>query len=435
MKKFILTLALAGSMMAAYAQKPDADMQKAVDKALGVTQDAKKSLKPASWVNLGKAYLNAYNNPTANFAQGIDRTTFSMMFKEQPSSTAPVTVDGQPFTRLSFSHVDAYFNASDILVMWDVTKPSVPGDILMEAAKAYHKAFELGAKEKDVAPKIKEISEFYYNDAFTAYSLGNLAKASDLFKGAADVSVLAPCAEPNNDAFYNTAFTALATKNYPRAEEYYNKCIERGHFMDGNVYASLSEVALANADTLKAKTLLATGLTSYPNNASILTNLINLYLSTKEDPAKIVELLDEAKKAMPDNASLYYVEGNIYTGIKDYDKADAAYNKALEIQPGYDMAYYGLATTLLKRGEDLVDQMNALDVREWKKYDEMKVQLDNIYKSALVPFENCYNSSSVPEVKAAAADFLKRLNFQLRGEGAEYQAAYEKWSGLVSAAE
>ena len=435
MKKFILTLALAGSMMAAYAQKPDADMQKAVDKALGVTQDAKKSLKPASWVNLGKAYLNAYNNPTANFAQGIDRTTFSMMFKEQPSSTAPVTVDGQPFTRLSFSHVDAYFNASDILVMWDVTKPSVPGDILMEAAKAYHKAFELGAKEKDVAPKMKEISEFYYNDAFTAYSLGNLAKASDLFKGAADVSVLAPCAEPNNDAFYNTAFTALATKNYPRAEEYYNKCIERGHFMDGHVYASLSEVALANADTLKAKTLLATGLTAYPNNASILTNLINLYLSTKEDPAKIVELLDEAKKAMPDNASLYYVEGNIYTGIKDYEKADAAYNKALEIQPGYDMAYYGLATTLLKRGEDLVDQMNALDVREWKKYDEMKVQLDNIYKSALVPFENCYNSSSVPEVKAAAADFLKRLNFQLRGEGAEYQAAYEKWSGVVSSAE
>ena len=100
--------------------------------------------------------------------------------------------------------------------------------------------------------------------------------------------------------------------------------------------------------------------------------------------------------------------------------------------PGYDMAYYGLATTLLKRGEDLVDAMNALDVREWKKYDEMKAQLDNIYKGAIDPFEKCYNSSSVPEVKAAAADFLKRLNFQLRAEGAEYQAAYEKWSAVVA---
>ena len=435
MKKFLLTLALAGTLFAAYAQKPDADMQKAVDKALAATQDAKKNVKPGTWMNLGKAYLAAYNNPTANLAQGIDRTTFSMMFKEQPQATESVVMDGENLTKVSYSHVDVFFNASDLLVMWFVTKPSVPGDLLGGAAQAYHKAFELGGKEKDIVPKMKEIVDAYYNDAFSAYSLGNLALASDLFKGAADASILTPSAERNDDAFYNTAFTALHIKNYERAEEYYNKCIQNGHFMDGNVYASLSEIALAKADTLGAKKLLADGLTAYPDNAAILTNLINLYLSTKEDPAKIVELLDEAKKAMPDNPSLYYVEGNIYTGIKEYDKADAAYNKALEINPEYDMAFYGLGTTILKRGEDLVDQMNALDVREWKKYDEMKAQLDGLYKQALVPFESCYNCSKIPEVKAAAADFMKRLNFQLRGEGAEYQAAYDKWTAIVNEAQ
>ena len=435
MKKFLLTLALAGTLFAAYAQKPDADMQKAVDKALAATQDAKKNVKPATWMNLGKAYLAAYNNPTANLAQGIDRTTFSMMFKEQPTATESVVLDGQNLTKVSYSHVDVFFNASDLLVMWVVTKPSVPGDILGEAAKAYHKAFELGGKEKDIAPKMKEITENYYNDAFSAYSLGNLELASDLFKGSADVSILTPSAERNDDAFYNTAFTALHVKNYARAEEYYKKCIANGHLMDGNVYASLSEIALAQADTLKAKTLLANGLTEFPDNAAILTNLINLYLSTKEDPVKIVELLDEAKKAMPDNPSLYYVEGNIYAGIKEYDKADAAYNKALEINPQYDMAFYGLGTTILKRGEDLVDEMNALDVREWKKYDQMKAQLDELYKSALVPFESCYNCSTLPDVKAAAADFLKRLNFQLRAAGDEYQAAYDKWSAVVNEAQ
>ena len=435
MKKFLLTLALLGTFVAAFAQKSDADMQKAVDKALAASQDAKKSVKPATWMNLGKAYLAAYNNPVANIAQGIDRTTFSMMFKEQPLATASVELDGQAYTRISYSHVDVYFNSADILVMSVVTKPSVAGDLLGEAAKAYHKAFELGGKDKDIVPKMKEIVDAYYNDAFNAYTLGDMALASDKFKGAADVSILTPSAERNDDAFYNTAFTALHVKNYSRAEEYYNKCIANGHFMDGNVYASLSEIALAKADTLGAKNILATGLTAFPDNAPILTNLINLYLSTKEDPAKIVELLDEAKKAMPDNASLYYVEGNIYTGIKEYDKADAAYNKALEIMPNYDMAYYGLGTTILKRGEDLVDEMNALDVREWKKYDEMKIQLDNLYKSALVPFEACYNASSIPEVKTAAADFLKRLNFQLRGEGAEYQAAYDKWSEIVNQAQ
>ena len=435
MKKFLLTLALAGTMFAAFAQKPDADMQKAVDKALAACQDAKKNVKPATWMNLGKAYLAAYNNPTANLAQGIDRTTFSMMFKEQPLGTDQVVIDGQNFTKVSYSHVDVYFNPADLLVMWVVTKPSVPGDLLGEAAQAYHKAFELGGKDKDIVPKMKEIVDAYYNDAFNAYSLGNMALASDLFKGAADASVLTPSAERNDDSFYNTAFTALAVKNYARAEEYYNKCIANGHFQEGNVYASLSDIALAQKDTLKAKNLLATGLTAFPDNAPILTNLINLYLATKEDPEKIVELLDEAKKAMPGNASLYYVEGNIYTGIKAYDKADAAYKKALEITPDYDMAFYGIGTTILKQGEDLVDQMNALDVREWKKYDEMKAQLDNLYKSAIEPFESCYNCSKIPEVKTAAADFLKRLNFQLRGEGAEYQAAYEKWEAIVNEAQ
>lgn len=435
MKKLLLTLALAGSVLAAYAQKSDADMQKAVDKALAATQDAKKAEKPATWMNLGKAYVTAYNNPTANLAQGIDRTTFSMMFKEQPTGTSTVVLDGQECTKVSYSHVDVFFNAADLLVMWQVTKPSVPGDILTEAAKAYHKAYELGGKDKDIAPKMKEIVDALYNDAFTAYSLGDLAKASDLFKASAEASVMTPSPERNDDSFYNTAFTALACKNYDRAEEYYNKCIANGHFMEGNVYASLSEIDLARKDTLAAKNHLASGLTAFPDNAAILTNLINLYLNTNEDPEKIVELLDEAKKAMPDNASLYYVEGNIYAGIKAYDKADAAYNKALEITPGYDMAYYGLATVILKRAEDLVDEMNALDVREWKKYDEMKVQLDNLYKSAIDPFEKCYENGSMPEVKTAAADFLKRLNFQLRGEGAEYQAAYEKWDAIVNAAQ
>ena len=35
----------------------------------------------------------------------------------------------------------------------------------------------------------------------------------------------------------------------------------------------------------------------------------------------------------------------------------------------------------------------------------------------------------------AAADFLKRLNFQLRNEDPKYKEAYEKWEAIVNAAE
>ena len=435
MKKLVFALALVCSLQFAYAQKPDSDMQKGVDKAREATLDAKKAAKPATWIKLAEACMKAYSNPTASITQGIDKNTFGMMVKEKPISVSTVTLDGQEFEKWQLTHLDVYFNAAGMLSIANVTKPSVEGDMLMEAAKAYAKAFELGAKDKDVAPKMKEIVDDYYNDAFTAYQLGDMAKASDLFKGAADVSTIAPSAEVNNDAAYNAAFTAMQLKNYDRAVEYYNKCLANGFFSDGNIYANLSECSLAQADTLKAKNYLATGLTAFPDNAAILTNLINLYLQTNEDPAKIVELLDEAKKAMPDNPSLYYVEGNIFTGIKDYDKAIAAYDNGLKINDKYDMCYYGKANVALKKGEDIVEEMNALDVKEWKKYDELSVKLTEVYISALEPFEKCYEVSQIPEVKAAAADYLKRLNFQLRNVDPKYQEAYTKWNDIVAAAE
>ena len=433
MKKLIFAIALACSLQVAFAQKPDAEMQKGVDKALEATLDAKKASKPAVWTKLAEAYMAAYKNPVASITPGVDKATFAMMNKEAAGAKiSTVTLGERAYEKYELSHVAVYFNANGMLEIVDVVRPSVSGDLLGEAAKAYAKAFELGAKDKDIAPKLKEIADDYYNDAFTAYQLGDMAKASDLFKGAADLSVTPPATERNDDAFYNAAFTALASKNYDRAEEYYGKCLENGFYSEGNIYASLSECSLAKADTLGAKNYLATGLTAFPDNASILTSLINLYLQTKEDPAKIVELLDEAKKAMPDNPSLFYVEGNIYMGIKDYEAALKAYDAALAINADYDMAYYGKANIALKKGEDLVEQMNALDVREWKKYDELEAQLVEVYVSALEPFEKCYNVSSIPEVKAAAADYLKRLNFQLRSKDPKYQAAYEKWDGIVA---
>ena len=431
MKKLFVVLALAGSLQVALAQKPAAEMQKNVDKALEATKDAKKAAKPATWTKLAEAYMAAYNNPTTNVTLGIDKTTFTMMNKEKPISTSTVQIEGQTFEKMQFANYDAYFNAAGMLVIADVTHPSVEGDLLGEAAKAYVKAFELGEKAEKVDPKLQEIAGKYYEDAYSAYQLGDMKKASKLFKGAADVSLTAPCSTPNYDAAYNAGFVANAAKDYDLAEEYFNICLKNDYTSEGNIYANLSQCSLAKADTLAAKNYLATGLTKYPDNESILTSLINLYLQTNEDPEKIVELLDEAKKVMPNNPSLYYVEGNIYVGVKNYEKASAAYEKALGVDPNYDFAYYGKGNVALKQAEDLIAERDALDVREWKKYDELNDKVIETYKAAVEPFEKCYEVSKNDAVKASAADFLKRLCFTLRNVDPKYQEGYDKWKVIV----
>lgn len=434
MKKLVLAIALVCSLQLAYAQKPDADMQKAVDKALAATQDAKKGAKPATWTKLGDAYLKAYQNPTSNITMGIDKQTFQMMSSEKPKSVSSVEIEGTPLEKWSLSRADVFFNEGGMLVMVIVTRPSVPGDLLGEAAKAYSKAFELGGKEKDIAPKLNEIEEDYINDALNAYRMKDMAKASDLFLGANAVSLLPPSAGENFEAAYNAAFTAMTVKNYERAESLLNHCVEGGYLSDGNVYANLADCAIAKADTTAAKNHLASGLTAFPNNPVILTNLINLYLQTNEDPEKIVELLDEAKKMLPDNASLYFVEGNIYTKIKSYDKAIDAYQRGLVVDPNYDMCYYGIANVSVEKAKDLEAEREALDLRNYRKYDELTDKLNEVYAEAIPSFEKCYDSSKDAQVKSVAATYLKQLTFLLRNKDPKYKEAYEKWDAIVKGA-
>ena len=432
MKRIFLALALVASVQVANAQiKSDADIQKAIEKAEATANDAKKGAKPAPWVKLGEAYVKAYTNPAANLSTGIDKQTFALMAGEKPSATEMVTIDGQTYEKQTLSRSNVYFTQAGQLAFYEVTKPSVAGDPLEKAIKAYAKAFQLGAKDKEVDAALQNIVGYYYQDAITAYSLGNLKKASDLFGKAAEASMTPPSSKVDTNAVYNAAFTAANSGDFARAKSFYNKCLDMGYAADGSVYAALSNCALAEADTTAAKQFLADGLQRYPDNPSILTNLINLYIQMKEDPKKIVGLLDEAKAQMPDNPSLYYVEGNILAGIKDYDGAFAAYRKASEISPDYEWGYYGEGSLWLQKQAALVEEANALPVNAYKEYDAKMEEIEQALKNAVPAFETCYAKATDEALKSAAADFLKRVYFALRNESPEYQAGYEKYNAIV----
>ena len=433
MKRIFLALALVASLQVANAQiKSDADIQKAIDKAEATANDAKKGAKPASWMKLAQAYMTAYTNPTANIPTGIDKQSFALMAGEKPVSVETVTIDGQPYEKQVLSRANVYFAPNGMLAFMEVTKPSVAGDPLEKAVGAYAKAFSLGAKEKDVDQALQTITGNYYNDAIAAYSLGDMGKASRLFERAAETSLTAPCSRVDTNAVYNTAFTAAHTRDYTRAKRYYGKCLDLGYSSKGDVYASLSNCALAEKDTTAAKQYLADGLKLYPDNSNILTSLINLYIQMKEDPKKIVSLLDEAKEQMPDNPSLYYVEGNILAGIKDFDGALAAYRKASEINPDYEWGYYGEGTLWTNRQSQLIEEANELPVNAYKEYDAKIAESVQCLHSAIDPFEACFAKTSDPAVKEVAASFLKQIYFLLRNENPDYQAAYEKYNAFVS---
>lgn len=440
MKKVILAIALLASVAAgAFAQeKSAADLQKAVQKAEAAAADAKKGTKVATWLKLGQSWLDAYNQPTANVVGGSKAELALTMSNEKAISSEVVEILGNQLEKVTYANKNLYFDMSGRLQFIEVTKPVYTDqDPLAKSLEAYKKAAELdvkGSKTKDISEAIKSISEKYYTDAFVAYQLGDKGKAAECFEAAAGAAATAPYNTPDWSAIYNAGVMSLENKDIEKAKNCFETALANGYEQDGSVYANLSEVSFAAKDTLTARKYLEEGFGKYPENVQVMTSLINLYIATKEDPKKLIELLDLAKKQMPDNPSLYYVEGDIWAKLKDYDNAVKAYDKCAEVNPKYEMGYYGQGVMWFNRALEIQEEANALPYSEYKKYDALQEELSATLKKCLKPFETAFEVSANDAVKQSAADYLKRIYFIFRNESAENKANYEKYEAYLSGA-
>ena len=439
MKKVILAIALIASVFGAYAQeKSPADLRKAVEKAQAAAADAKKATKAATWTKLGQAWLDAYNRPTANVVGGSKQELALTMSSEKAISSEVVEILGSQFEKVVYADKNLYFDASGRLQFAEVTKPVYSDeDPLAKALEAYKKAAEVdvkGAKTKEISAAIKSISEKYYSDAFVAYQLGDKAKAADCFAASAEDASTAPYNTPDWSAVYNAGVMSLEDKKLDAAKTYFEKAFANGYEQEGSVYANLAEVNLAAKDTVAARKYLEDGFSKYPENVQVMTSLINLYISTKEDPKKLIDLLDLAKKQMPDNPSLYYVEGDIWAKLKNYDNAVAAYAKCAEVSPKYEMGFYGEGVMWYNRALEIQEEANALPYSEYKKYDALQVELSATLKKCIKPFETAFSVSENEAVKQSAADYLKRIYFIFRNESPEYKANHEKYDAYLKGA-
>ena len=434
--RLILALALIFPMQLAVAQvKPAEELKKAVNAAEAAAANPKKAAKVATWIKLGQAYLSAYDNPTANVA-GSNRTELQLvMGNDKALSSEVVEIAGNIYEKDTYADKNLYFDRSGRFIFAEVTKPVLSGDPLAKALEAYKKAAEVdvkGSKTKDISLAIENIAKKYYSDAFTAYYLGDHAKAADGFALAAEASKVAPYSKIDTSSVYYAGVMALESKDYGKAKKYFSEAKDLGYDADGSIYANLSDVFLHESDTLAAKNVLEDGFSKYPENPQVMTSLINLYLTTNENPNKLIDLLGEAKKQMPDNPSLYYVEGDIYGKLKDYDNAVASYRKAGEINPQYEMGYYGEGVLFYNKALAIQEEANALPYNEYKKYQELSDELSETLKKCIEPFEKCMAITTNDNVKVSVADYLKRIYFIFRNESDDYMNNYKKYEEILN---
>lgn len=429
MKKILLALAMFAAIQVADAQvKSAADVKKSVEAAEAATQNVKKAVKTATWLKLGQEYVKAYDAPTGNILPGSNKTELTLMMgSEKPVSSEEVTVNNEKYTKDVYADKNLYFNQNGQLVIIEVTKP-VYEDALERAVKAYQKAYELDekhAKDKDVAAAFDYISQKYVSEAFNKYTFGDVATASELFEKAADVEALAPLSKIDTSVIYNAGFTAMAAKDNERALKFFKRCYDLGYYYEGGeVFARLAEV-----DTLNTKKYLEEGFSKFPQSQSILIGLINYYLKNNEDPETLFGLLDKAKANEPNNASLFYVEGNIRAQLGQIDKAVVAYEECAKINPEYEYGFIGEGTMFYNRAIEL--QTKAQEEIDDAKYMALVKEFEESLKSCIAPFEKAFEITKDANIKAGIASYLKNAFYRFREESAENQTKYEKYSEIA----
>ena len=434
MKRILIALAVLLAVQVADAQvKSPAAAAKAVTSAEAASKDAKKAAKVATWVKLAQSYMDAYNAPVGNAWIGATAQELSLLMgSEKPVSETQVELNGTPYLKVSYSNKDFCYGQELKLAMIIVTQPVVE-DALAKSFEAWKKAYEVDAKQskvKDINAGLASIAQKYVGDAYNAYQFGDLAKASKLFAAAAEVSATAPYSNLDKDALYNAGFTAWMAKDYAGAQKYFEECVANEYYYDdGEVFAKLGDVYTNLGDAKKGAEILEQGFVKFPQSQSILIGLINYYISSGDNADRLFVLIDEAKKNEPNNASLYYVEGNIYKELKNIDKAIESYYKCAEINPEYEFGFIGAGILYYEQAIEL--QEKASNELDDKKYNALVVEFEQDLKNALEPFEKAYAVSKDNSLKVNIAEYLKNIYYRFSSNGPEYEASYKKYDEVV----
>ncbi len=435
MKKIALVLALIASLQVAGAQTKSVSAAKsAVDAAAAAAANPKKATKVATWLKLGQACMEAYEAPQGSAWVGASKQDLQLiMGNAKPSAVEDVVLEGQAFSKEVYPNCNYYFR-DGVLQMIEVTNPALP-NALDKAFEAYKKAYEIDTKHSkanDIATALKNIGQKYVEQAYNAYTFGDFKKSSELFEAAANVTSTKPCAVVDTNAFYNTGLTAWIAKDYDRAKVFFNKCLDDYKYegSDGDVYAKLADIYEKSGDKVAMKDILERGFSNHPQSQSILIGLINYYISNQEDTGRLFDLIDQAKKNEPNNASLYYVEGNINKELGKIDEAIAAYEKCAEINPEYEFGYIGQGILYYNQAIDI--QEKAANEMDDAKYMVLAEQFEKSLKSCIGPFEKAFNLTKDNSLKVSLAEYLKNACYRFASEDESFKAAYDKYAKIVA---
>jgi len=286
----------------------------------------------------------------------------------------------------------------------------------------------------------------FINDSRTALEIKNYKNSYMNLEAAYNVS--------NKDTLYlyNAALVATEAKDYSIALGFYEKLIDLGYSgVSMNYYAVEKESGKEQVfqdEKSRNFSVDVIGTHESPRDEmaesveiDILRSVAAIY-KTRENFLKSIEYLEKAKlinendinlillesnirwdmgevdtyqrlisKALeiePNNVDLIFNLGVVNADKGNFDDAISYYDKAIEIDPNYTKAYLNAAALILEKEGPMIEEMNSLGMStaDYNRYDELKIERENLYKNAIPYLEKVYN---LENENLSAARTLKNI--------------------------
>jgi Tfp pilus assembly protein PilF len=225
----------------------------------------------------------------------------------------------------------------------------------------------------------------FQDDADNEASLKNLGKTKQVFESAFKEKPYA------NDTltYYVTALVAQQSDSLDLAIENANKYIEKGG-KGKDAYLILYQIYNAGPkeDKDKALEIVRQAKKALPNNPDFPKLEIGMLIDmNKIDEAKAS--LESAIKEEPDNKILHFYLGYTNSRTENMEEAKKNFNEALKLDPNYFDAQYYLAQLYLIDANKIRDQIKSLGMSaaDKKKAAELDKQLVEKFKIALPYWE------------------------------------------------
>ncbi|OFX77576.1 MAG: hypothetical protein A2X19_07100 [Bacteroidetes bacterium GWE2_39_28] len=433
MKKLLIALSLLLAVQLGAQTKDVADAVKAFERAKQDAANVKRAENPQTWTKLASAYAAVYDAPIKTIWIGASRVEVKILLKDQRIvNTTEESLNGTQYVIDEYTDKKLYYAENGDLAAWVITNKYINEDLLGEAVKSLDKAAELdtkNARTKEITEQLIALKNRYFNEAMCAYSLGNFKESSNNFESAVNIGMHKMVNQVDTVFMYYTGLTAFLGQDFDRAIKFFTKAIDNGYDAKGDAYSYLAEAYKVKSDIEMTKEILNTGFRKYPGTQSILVSLINTYIESNDDPAKILELINAAQANEPNNATLYYAEGNVWKNMNNIEKAVESYKKSVETDPNYYFGYFAIGAAYYDKAVDI--QVKAAEELDDAKYEALVQDLEKNLEAALDPFEKCYEASTDEEIKAVVAEYLKNIYFRFREKSPEYMAKFEKFNALT----